>query len=896
MIKVILMKSFLCNPVIIIFAGLAVGTFLYPARIQAAPAISNISDNRGDYPNNQIPRYEKLEISFGLTGVTATNYQWPYDTQTPAGIQSGQGITVNAQFTSDNWQTVYTQPAFYYQDFDYQVKNGQDWIYPKNTFMWKVRFTPNVSGNWMYRLTVQDAGGSSTSTNQSFTVTSGTSKGFVRVSQKDSRYFEFSDGTYFPGLGYNMNFDQISWNDPVQGNRDNFTIMGNNGIQLIRMWLSQWSIFGSFDNPWRNASLGSDWDMLAADYAYPGHDFSLSLDSDWERLYSQNGDYSSIGWMYRTPAVKPNTTYRFSTRFFTPRTLTGPRVTGTYGFTMKLGGTISGGGWLDDPTLPTAGIRIAADKISSGGTWDTITGDWTTGDINFLPMLYVVMENVSRPNPSNQVFIDELTIQEVLPGGGLGPNIIPKALMAHHQYFQQEKSYAFDKVVDLAHQEGIYLKVVGMDKNDYILNHIDYDGNNIPDNDTASCPGNNCFYGYRGDMTKVYWLQRAWWRYLQARWGYSTNIHSWELLNEGDPGSDLHYTLANNFGAYMHQFKPNDHLVTTSLWAGFPQTALWTNPGYSNLDYADFHRYISRDNPNSGFYDTASASYTAHPGNGLPDVPLYQMIAGTGKPVMRGETGLINSDNNTDGYTGDISADSNGVWLHNLLWGQVNPGGLIDSGYWYTTQHIYPSGRDLRPEFGKYYNFISSIPLSNGNYRDAVANVSGGVRAWGQKDLVNKRAHLWIANSNYQWNNQTPAAVSGTVTVTGFSPNSGYKAEWWNTHTGTVTSTQTISSDASGNLPISINNLVTDLAVRIGDYSAGPTSSPSITVTAIPTPTPMLKPGDANGDGRIDDLDYTIWANNYGIINATGPRQGDFNNDHRVDDLDYTIWANNYGK
>ncbi len=97
-----------------------------------------------------------------------------------------------------------------------------------------------------------------------------------------------------------------------------------------------------------------------------------------------------------------------------------------------------------------------------------------------------------------------------------------------------------------------------------------------------------------------------------------------------------------------------------------------------------------------------------------------------------------------------------------------------------------------------------------------------------------------------------------------------------------------------------INNLVTTIeAVSNGSSTPAPTPQPTLTTTTTPAPTPTpipSIPGDANGDRHVDDLDYTIWANNYGITNATGPRQGDFNNDHRVDDLDYTIWANNYGK
>lgn len=62
------------------------------------------------------------------------------------------------------------------------------------------------------------------------------------------------------------------------------------------------------------------------------------------------------------------------------------------------------------------------------------------------------------------------------------------------------------------------------------------------------------------------------------------------------------------------------------------------------------------------------------------------------------------------------------------------------------------------------------------------------------------------------------------------------------------------------------------------------------------TPKPGTKPGDANGDNSVDDLDYIVWAKYYGLANATGPAQGDFNADRKTDDLDYVIWANNYLK
>ncbi len=93
--------------------------------------------------------------------------------------------------------------------------------------------------------------------------------------------------------------------------------------------------------------------------------------------------------------------------------------------------------------------------------------------------------------------------------------------------------------------------------------------------------------------------------------------------------------------------------------------------------------------------------------------------------------------------------------------------------------------------------------------------------------------------------------------------------------------------------------------IRCTDSTCGgvvPTPTPSPTpATASPTPSaspkatsPTVKPGDANGDGRVDGLDYVIWVDNYGRSNSSGPSQGDFNADSRVDGLDYVIWIDHY--
>ncbi|MEZ6073108.1 MAG: PEP-CTERM sorting domain-containing protein [Pirellulales bacterium] len=56
-------------------------------------------------------------------------------------------------------------------------------------------------------------------------------------------------------------------------------------------------------------------------------------------------------------------------------------------------------------------------------------------------------------------------------------------------------------------------------------------------------------------------------------------------------------------------------------------------------------------------------------------------------------------------------------------------------------------------------------------------------------------------------------------------------------------------------------------------------------------------PGDGNGDGWVDGLDYLLWASNFG--SNPGPdgdiSDGDYNDDGSVDGLDYLLWAGNFG-
>ncbi|HET8671292.1 MAG TPA: hypothetical protein VFM05_11890, partial [Candidatus Saccharimonadales bacterium] len=415
-------------------------------------------------------------------------------------------------------------------------------------------------------------------------------------------------------------------------------------------------------------------------------------------------------------------------------------------------------------------------------------------------------------------------------------NLVHKPDMDMHHYVNQRDAYSFDKLLDLSAVYGIYLKAVMLEKNDRIFQTIDFDGQPAADQTIDN------FYGNGTTLTKVRWLQQAWWRYMQARWGYSPYIHSWELLNEGGATAN-HYAQADEFGKYMHcrvfgiepavdpalgnlcrLDHPNSHLVTTSFFGGLYPWRFWNNGGhaasytlYRDIDYADQHYYASVDDTGalSSYYDSALFSYKLSTANNFS--------AFTRKPFIRGETAW--------GAPASTYFEMNaegGEWLHDFIWAGINPGGLMEhffAGGHFTRQIYNLSGNpphDHRPMFKTFYNFIKDVPLNNGEYEDAAASVSDtNLRAWGQKDLTNRRAHLWIANQNHTWKSVVDGVsvtpISGTITLGGFDPNTSYKVEWWDTYAGTVSSTQTISTDSQGNVVLSVNDLVTDTAVKIGD-------------------------------------------------------------------------------
>jgi len=118
--------------------------------------------------------YEKFEIRVLLQNVTYSN---PYN--------PGE-VDLRTMFTAPSGRT--WEIFGFYDNYN-------------NANQWKVRFAPNETGTWTYRLQLDTPGGSAVSADSTFEVTLSGYHGWIRVSPFNPHYFIFDDGTPFYGVG-----------------------------------------------------------------------------------------------------------------------------------------------------------------------------------------------------------------------------------------------------------------------------------------------------------------------------------------------------------------------------------------------------------------------------------------------------------------------------------------------------------------------------------------------------------------------------------------------------------------------------------------------------------------------------------------------------------------------
>jgi hypothetical protein len=197
-----------------------------------------------------IEKYTKFEISFDVANTTATNMYFPYEENTPPGVEGGTGITVDALLLppgGTDWNNAITLPCFYYQPVE-EVGTGEDvGLLPVGEAEWRCRFTPEEIGAWQYKIRATDAGGTAESPEHGFNCSDclgDNCKGFVKISRTDPRFFEFSSGE--PFVTPLLNMEQGSPFNTLADIRTGIPDLGDHGIHFVR-WFptgegANWSI------------------------------------------------------------------------------------------------------------------------------------------------------------------------------------------------------------------------------------------------------------------------------------------------------------------------------------------------------------------------------------------------------------------------------------------------------------------------------------------------------------------------------------------------------------------------------------------------------------------------------------------------------------------------------
>jgi hypothetical protein len=774
--------------------------------------VSNVTESA-----TSVERWEVLEVTFMLENSAATHPQFPYDPAPPPGLEWVDGITAEAVFTPDDWQTIYRRPAFLHQRYQRALKNDQEWLYPIESPVWTVRFAPPEIGMWKYHLEVREARGTAQSAERTFAVTTPTNPdnhGPVRVASLDSRYFEFADGTPFLGTGHGIGFSDEGYSyDAV----DTFGTIGAGNQNFFRLWIAG-HIWGSAWQPWASRTLSYEGNLpatgLTVERAYGNGLASLKLDAANPIMFQ--------GWMSGHSGLIPGRTYRVLVRWRT-EDVTGPASSGQpYGVTVKL---------TDWPEPgQTGSIPAVIPHVNGDTPWHVAQADFVA-EWDFIPNLALILENTT----GGAAYVDEIGLYEVLPGGSLGPQLLRSPRFNSHLTFDPRRGAGMDAIFAEAAQRGLYFKLVVSEKQEYLLNHLAPDG----------LPDKNGGHFNRGEGTPTRRLHEYYWRYLFARFGAFRSIHSWELVNEEAPEPGEHFLLTAAL-ATQAAADGNPHLATTSTWATLAEDA-WKNPDSASISYVDFHAYVRGTGwiEPKGELANDSARF-------FHEYDMAALEAGFDKPVVWGEQG-IDGDQGTDEQEPRLANDQDGVWLHKLTWARCGPGGVYPL-YWYT-DHIFD--KSLHGIFGAWQRFMAGIPLTNGRYEDIAAIVShSDLRAFGQKDQQAGNAYVWIDNRQHTWravvDGDPITSVSGNVSIAMGKSNASFAVTWYDTETGQPSYSETLSADADGTLTLTVSDLMTDTAAKIAFMGPSPTDTP-------PTPTPSAHKAATPATARTNEtITFTI--------------------------------------
>jgi hypothetical protein len=198
---------------------LILAPLLHASEKSRVSAISGVTLN-----SPEVPRYEKLEISFSVN-LPVDN---PYDPDE---------IDVRAVIRTPSGKKIFV-PAFFYQGYVREAeKDGGEKLFPNGRPMWKVRYAPLERGKHSFALEIIRPGYYFATDDFTFRCVSGDSHGFLRASG-NKQTFEFDDGTPWFAVGLNT-----CWGRSTYDFDNWFGKLATNGGNYGRLWVGPMFLF-----------------------------------------------------------------------------------------------------------------------------------------------------------------------------------------------------------------------------------------------------------------------------------------------------------------------------------------------------------------------------------------------------------------------------------------------------------------------------------------------------------------------------------------------------------------------------------------------------------------------------------------------------------------------------
>jgi hypothetical protein len=362
-----------------------------------------------------------------------------------------------------------------------------------------------------------------------------------------------------------------------------------------------------------------------------------------------------------------------------------------------------------------------------------------------------------------------------------GGNNLIASLASGVDHYDQAKCSRLDNLINWSAERGLGMILV-------IWPH-DYLCDNHGDMGTWPSKWTQNPYNQMVSSTNFYSDPKAWdcqakmYRYIIARWGYSTGLEGWQVIDEIEGTTSWKYNQPAGqlwIGKIASFFQTNDpfkHPTTASL-GGF-----WDNGDKVN------------DLSNTEHYGSPAAATVVN--------VVHRLWNGYEKPCIIGESGM------------DRSAPA----AHQRLWSSLAGGISVTPLLWQFNQGWNPAAAAQYPAFNK---FIADIGFGRLTH-PALAQVTvPDLNAWGITS--DQLTFGWLTGETIAGGGRRgtppppatpPTPISGkSLTISGLH-DGAYRLEWWDCTTGTVISTASVTA-ANGSVSSEVPATTqTDLAFKV---------------------------------------------------------------------------------